>query len=146
MQEDDRLTTEQAKKTTTTKARNGRSSAAKQATTEATPTLSPKPEGPAGRFTKEQRDGLLAQAQALVNDGASWTAAAEALGLRPDTLRRWRQSGQTGQTPVQRIRELERENARLRQAVASLSVRVADCQGRREGVPLRCRRSAIMSA
>ena len=121
-------TTEQAKKTTTTKARDGRSSAAKQATTEATPTLSPKPEGPAGRFTRDQRDGLLAQAQTMVNEGASLTAAAEALGLRPDTLRRWRGGGQASQTPAQRVRALEQENKQLRQAVASLATKVADLE------------------
>ena len=47
-------------------------------------------------------------------------------GVRLGSLRRWRQSGQSTQTPAQQVRELERENERLRQAVASLATSVAD--------------------
>ena len=125
------MSTEQAKTTMKPTTRSSRSVATKKDQPEATPqtqTPSSKPEGPTGRFTREQRDGLLAQAQTMVNEGASLTAAAEALDLRPDTLRRWRGGGQASQTPAQRVRELERENGQLRRTVASLSVRVADLE------------------
>ncbi len=125
------MATEQAKKVTKPNTRNSRSAAAKNEQSESTPQTpepSPKPDGPAGMFTREQRAGLLAQAQTMVNEGASLTAAAEALGLRPDTLRRWRGGGQASQTPAQRVRALEQENKQLKQAVASLATKVADLE------------------
>ena len=118
------MTTEQTKKPTA----RGRGASAKKDQPEPaqqTPTPSPKPEGPRGRYSKEQRADLLAQAQALVNDGASWQAAAETFGVRPDNLRRWRQAG-AKQSPDQRVRELEAENKRLRSAVVTIAIELGE--------------------
>ena len=119
------MTTDKAEKKTT----RGRGASAKKdqpEPTQQTPTPSPKPEGPRGRYSLEQRTDLLAQAQKLVDSGASWQSAAEAIGVRPDNLRRWRQGVEASQSPAQRIKALEAENKRLRSAVASLATRVAD--------------------
>ena len=83
----------------------------------------------------------------MVDNGASWQSAAEAVGVRPDNLRRWRQTGQSTRTPAQQVRELERENERLRQAVASLATRVADLEiaGAGENADLVSRQRAALS-
>ena len=131
--------TEQAKKVTKPTTRNSRSAAAKKDT----PGKAPQPGLPRGRFSPEQKERLLGQV--LVDDGASWTAAAEGIGLRADTVRRWRQS-EVGQDPAQQVRELERENIRLRQAVASLATKVADLEaggGVDEGSELARTREAL---
>ena len=106
-----------------------------------------KPEGPRGRYTPEQRTAILEQAQKMVDGGASWQAVAETLGVRPDNLRRWRQPGQSSRTPAQQVRKLERENERLRQAVASLATRVADLEiaGAGESADLISRQRAALS-
>ncbi len=91
---------EAAQKPTTTKARNGRSAKTKAQT----PVVPEEPQGPRGRFSAEQRARILEQAQGLVDAGSSWTAAAEAVGVRPDTVRRWRQPGEAEQSPAQRIK------------------------------------------
>ena len=74
------MTTDKAEKKPTTRTRSTRSEAKKvddpKAATQ-TAQEAPKPEGPRGRYSKEQRASLLEQAQALVNDGTSWQAAAE---------------------------------------------------------------------
>ena len=61
----------------------------------------------------------------MVDDGASWQAAAETLGVRPDNLRRWRQAG-AKQSPDQRVRELEAENKRLRSAVVTMAIELGE--------------------
>ena len=119
------MTTAKEKKTTT---RTSRTTAKKADEPKAAPQTAqeaPRPEGPRGRYSPKQRAAILEQAQKMVDDGASWQAAAETLGVRPDNLRRWRQAG-AKQSPDLRVRELEAKNKRLRSAVVTMAIELGE--------------------
>ena len=122
------MTTAKEKKTTTRTSRTTAKKADEPKAAPQTPETAQealKPEGPRGRYTPGQRTAILEQAQGLVEGGASWQAAAETLGVRPDNLRRWRQAG-AKQSPDQRVRELEAENKRLRSAVVTMAIELGE--------------------
>jgi transposase-like protein len=63
----------------------------------------------------------LRQAEVLVAGGKSVVEAVRALGVSEATYHRWRaEYGELKLDAVKRLKELERENARLKKAVADL--------------------------
>ena len=46
------------------------------------------------RWTPEEQRGLLQEASRLMASGASWDAAAKAVGVWPSSLRRWREDAE----------------------------------------------------
>ena len=79
------------------------------------------------RFTPDERADFLRKAQELHAAGSTWRAAAAEIGVTEEQLRRWRGSGQRGAGSLAPV-DLETENRQLRQAVATLSVRVEELE------------------
>ena len=75
------------------------------------------------RFTVEQIIGKLREAEAELAKGHSVGEVSKKLGIAEQTYYRWRQQyGGLKVGHAKRLRELERENARLKQAVAELTL------------------------
>lgn len=75
------------------------------------------------RFTAEQIIGLLRQAEVLIGQGRSMEEVLREIGVTANTYYRWRKEyGGLGLDQARRLKELEVENARLKRAVADLTL------------------------
>jgi transposase-like protein len=75
------------------------------------------------RHSAEQIVGKLREADAMLAAGRTIAAVVQALGVSEPTLHRWRaQYGGMKADEAKRLKELEIENARLKKAVADLTI------------------------
>jgi len=75
------------------------------------------------RFTAEQIIGLLREAEVRLSQGRSVIQACREMGITEQTYYRWRKEyGGMKTVQVKRLKDLERENGRLRKAVAELTL------------------------
>ncbi len=75
------------------------------------------------RYSAEQIIGHLRQAEILISEGKTIIEAARHLGVSEQTYYRWRKAyGGMKVGQAKRLKALEVENARLRRAVADLTV------------------------
>lgn len=73
--------------------------------------------------TPEEIVAKLRQAEVLVGQGKTVADAVRAIGVTEPTYYRWRMEfGGLKLDQVKRVKELERENARLRKAVSDLTL------------------------
>lgn len=73
--------------------------------------------------TPQEIVGKLRQAEVLVGQGKTVADAVRAIGVTEPTYYRWRtEFGGLKLDQVKRLKELERENARLRKAVSDLTL------------------------
>ena len=71
------------------------------------------------RFSAEQIVNKLRQAEVLLSQGQSVAQACKAIGITEQTYYRWRKEyGGLKTVQAKRLKELERENARLKRLVA----------------------------
>jgi putative transposase len=78
---------------------------------------------PRKRYKPEEIVTKLRQVDVLVSQGQSVADAIRAIGVAEVTYYRWRQEfGGLKADQVKRLKELEAENARLRRAVADLTL------------------------
>jgi len=74
-------------------------------------------------YTTEQIIGKLRQAEVILGQGGSTDEAVREIGVTKNTYYRWRQEyGGMKMDQARRLKELETENARLKRAVAELTV------------------------
>jgi transposase-like protein len=75
------------------------------------------------KHTPEQIITKLRTVEALTAEGATIAEAAKQIGVSEQTVYRWkRQYGQMDRKQVKRLKELEKENARLKKLVADLAL------------------------
>ena len=75
------------------------------------------------KHTAEQIIGHLRQAEVMLGQGKSMEEVLRALGVSGNTYYRWRKEfGGMGTDQAKRLKELEAENARLKRAVADLTL------------------------
>jgi transposase-like protein len=75
------------------------------------------------QHTVEQIIGKLREAEVLLSQGETVAQASRSLGVTEQTYYRWRKEyGGLKLNQAKRLKELERENGRLRQAVADLTL------------------------
>lgn len=75
------------------------------------------------RYTTEQIIGLLRRAEVLVGQGKEMAEVLREIGVTGNTYYRWRKEyGGLGMDQARRLKELEVENARLKRAVADLTL------------------------
>ncbi len=75
------------------------------------------------RHTPEEVVTKLRRVEALTADGATVAGAVREIGVTEVTYYRWRKTyADVGKPEVRRLRELEKENARLKKLVADLSL------------------------
>jgi putative transposase len=75
------------------------------------------------RYTPEHIIRLLRQAGVLSSQGKSVSEISREIGVTENTYYRWRKEyGGMRNDQAKRLREVERENARLRRAVADLTL------------------------
>lgn len=75
------------------------------------------------RHTPEEIIGKLREAEVLIAQGRTVAEAARAIGVTEQSYYRWRKEyGGLKMDQARRLKELERENARLRKAVADLTL------------------------
>ena len=75
------------------------------------------------RHSPEEIIGKLREAEVLISQGRSVAEAARAIGVTEQSYYRWRKEyGGLKMDQARRLKELERENARLRRAVADLTL------------------------
>jgi putative transposase len=75
------------------------------------------------RYTSEDIIQKLREAEVLLSQGQTVQQAARTLEISEQTYCRWRrQYGGKDKSQARRMKELEQENARLRQAVADLTL------------------------
>ncbi len=73
--------------------------------------------------TPEETVAKLRQAEVLIGQGKTVADAVRAIGVTEPTYYRWRtEFGGLKLDQVKRLKELERENARLRKAVSDLTL------------------------
>jgi transposase-like protein len=78
---------------------------------------------PRKRHTPEEIVAKLRQVDVLVSQGRSVADAVRSIGVTEVTYCRWRQEfGGLKTEQIRRLKELEAENARLRRAVADLTL------------------------
>ena len=78
---------------------------------------------PRKRHKPEEIVAKLRQVDVLVSQGQSFADAVRAVGVTEVTCYRWRQEfGGLKSEQIRRLKELETENARLRRAVADLTL------------------------
>ena len=78
---------------------------------------------PRKRYTPEQIISKLREAEVLLSQGQTVAQACKSLGVSEQTYYRWRREyGGMGTTRVRRLKDLERENTRLKKLVADLSL------------------------
>ena len=78
---------------------------------------------PRKRTTPEEIIHKLREAEVLLSQGRTVKEAARTLGITEQTYYRWRKSyGGMAKSEARRLKELERENARLKKLVADLSL------------------------
>ena len=74
-------------------------------------------------FTTEQIISKLREAEVLLSQGKSAAEASRAIGISEQSYYRWRKEyGGVSTEQVHRLKELEKENARLKRLVADLSL------------------------
>jgi putative transposase len=74
-------------------------------------------------FKPEQIINRLREAEVLISQGATIGEASRKIGVTEQTYYRWRREyGGIGVEQAKRLRELEKENARLKRLVADLSL------------------------
>lgn len=74
-------------------------------------------------YTTEQIIGHLRQAEVLLSQGKPLDAVIREIGVTRNTYSRWRKDyGGLKLDHAKRLKELEQENARLKKAVADLTV------------------------
>ena len=75
------------------------------------------------RFTPEQIIGILREAEVRLSQGETVKAICRGLGITEQTYYRWRKDyGGMKVSQARRFKELERENGRLKRAVAELTL------------------------
>jgi putative transposase len=75
------------------------------------------------RFTPEQIIGMLREAEVRLSQGEKITDISRSLGITEQTYYRWRKDyGGMKVSQARRLKELERENGRLKNAVAELTL------------------------
>jgi putative transposase len=75
------------------------------------------------RSTPEERGGKLRQVEVLTGQGKPVAEAVRSIGVTEATHHRWRaECGGLRLDQVKRLKRLEAENARLREAVADLTL------------------------
>ena len=78
---------------------------------------------PGKRYSAEQIIGKLREAEVLQAQGSSIRAVCKQLGITDQTYYRWRKEyGGLKVDQAKRLRELERENGRLKKCVADLTL------------------------
>ena len=76
-----------------------------------------------GTFTAEQIIGKLREAEVLLSQGSSVAEASRKLGVTEQTYYRWRKEyGGMRVDQARRLKELEKENTRLKKLVADISL------------------------
>jgi putative transposase len=74
-------------------------------------------------YTPEQIIGKLREAEVLLSQGAAVAEASKKIGVTEQTYYRWRREyGGMRVKQAKRLKELEKENARLKKLVADLSL------------------------
>jgi transposase-like protein len=74
-------------------------------------------------FTPEQIINMLREAEVLLSQGATAAETVRKLGIAEQTYYRWRREyGGMRVEQAKRLKELERENTRLKRIVADLSL------------------------
>ena len=75
------------------------------------------------RYTPEQIISKLREAEVLLSQGQTVTQASKQLGVSDQTYYRWRREfGGMRTSQVRKLKDLEKENARLKKLVADLSL------------------------
>ena len=75
------------------------------------------------RYSVEQIIGKLREAEVLLSQGRSVKEVSRELGVTEQTYYRWRKEyGGLKDSQARRLKELERENSRLKKAVADLTL------------------------
>lgn len=75
------------------------------------------------RYTESEIINLLRRVDVLSSQGKSMEAAIREVGVTDQTYYRWRKEyGGMGKEQVRKLKELERENQRLKRAVADLTL------------------------
>lgn len=75
------------------------------------------------RFTAEQIIGILREADVKLSQGKSVKQLCRELGITEQSYYRWRKEyGGMKTAQVKRLKDLERENGRLKKAVADLTL------------------------
>ncbi len=75
------------------------------------------------RYTSEQIIRYLRQAEVLTSQNRSILEICREIGVSENTYYRWRKEyGGMGVTQAKRLKELEKENTRLKRAVADLTL------------------------
>jgi len=75
------------------------------------------------RYTPEQIIGMLREAEVLLSQGRTTGDACRQLGVSEQSYYRWRREyGGLKVDQAKRLKELEKENARLRRAVSDLTL------------------------
>ena len=78
---------------------------------------------PKRTFTPEQIVGKLRQMEVLISQGKTVSQAAKEAGITDQTFYRWRKEYGGLQTEqARKLKDLQKENAQLRRAVADLTV------------------------
>ncbi len=78
---------------------------------------------PRKRTTPEQIISKLREAEVLLSQGQTVAQASKQLGVRDQTYYRWRREfGGMRTSQVRKLKDLEKENARLKKLVADLSL------------------------
>ena len=78
---------------------------------------------PQKRHTSEEIIHKLREAEVLLSQGETVHAAVRQLGITEQTYYRWRKEyGGMDHSQARRLKELERENSRLKKLVADLSL------------------------
>lgn len=81
------------------------------------------------RHSPEQIVRKLREADRLKSEGQSLGQVCQQLGVSEQTYHRWRNAyGRGDMDQVKRLKELEKENARLKKAVADLTLDKQICQ------------------
>jgi transposase-like protein len=74
-------------------------------------------------YTTEQIISKLREAEVLISQGKTAAEASRAIGISEQSYYRWRKEyGGVSSEQVKRLKELEKENARLKRLVADLSL------------------------
>ena len=74
-------------------------------------------------FTSEQIISKLREAEVLISQGKTAAEASRAIGISEQSYYRWRKEyGGVSTEQVHRLKELEKENARLKRLVADLAL------------------------
>ena len=78
---------------------------------------------PRKRYTAEQIISKLREAEVLLSQGQTVAQASKQLGVSDQTYYRWRRElGGMRTSQVRKLKDLEKENARLKKLVADLSL------------------------